>query len=211
MKSTIERRGRRIGYLMIGLALGVLAVRGIDRFALGPESGKLAFESGDQFALKDIVDSEQYTKSYVGTRFPVELVPPESAVIDSLFARPFALITVFSTVGCSVCLDDELDQVARLYKQRNHELSVFGVAHSNDPSVLVRFRRASKIPFPIVFDRENAVASYLHIKSLPVTFLVETGSMRILAANHPVRQRLEWSDSFYMIAQNYLMHSAPTQ
>ena len=57
--------------------------------------------------------------------------------------------------------------------------------------------RYSKIAFPVYPDMDDSIIKHLRIKSTPVTFLIDRETSLILAANHPINDRLEWSDLFF--------------
>lgn len=181
------------------IALVVLAASNIFWVVnTGSDKAAAAF-SDEYYVLKDIVDSEAFTQSFLGEVFPLELVTGDEDFC-LLIKERWVLVTLFSTIGCSTCLDNEMANVQRFYdrvKSEDLDVAIFGVAQAQNLETLIRFKRASKIAFPVYPDMDDTIIKHLRIKSTPVTFLIDRETGLILAANHPINDRLEWSDLFF--------------
>lgn len=160
---------------------------------------------------KDVVDMLEYVSELEGRKFPVELL--EKIEKNNLYSREsfekshVSIITLFSTLSCTVCLDDELRHIENLFKfvnKNNFPIKVFGIAHASKKQEIYRFKRSSKITFPIFFDVENELAEYFKLTHFPVTLLLDTRNHLIIEANHPVKENLAWSKLFYNFSKNYI-------
>lgn len=179
-------------------------------------SQQIASVDSRYFVLKDIIDSEEYASYLEGQIFPVRgleevaISEHNNTSLSDNFDCDFIILTLFSTLGCTVCLNSELRQVENLYqwvKINKLSASIFGIANASSRQSLLRFKRASGFTFPLFIDRQDKISQYFHLKKFPVTLLIDSRSKIILKANHPVKEKLEWSEQFYTYTKKLLKNN----
>lgn len=148
--------------------------------------------------FKDITDSAEYVSFLEGKVIPKTIVK-DIAKTDStneplleIYKSPVVMCTLLSTVGCTVCLDDEMRRIENFYqwvKSNNLPVAVCGIANSSSRETLTRFKRASGFTFPLFIDQNDTISKHFHLKAFPVTLLIDSRSMIILKATHPVKNR----------------------
>jgi hypothetical protein len=192
---------KTIYYIIIGFL--IITTLAIYRFSSQKTETKAGLNCS---ILKDIVDSEEYTAYMGGKVFPESLLT-EIAFSDEInknllteFSSSLVVCTLFSTLSCNICLDSEMKKVEDFNNyvyEHNLPISVIGIAHASNKNILLRFKRSSGFTFPLYLDDDNKINNHFKLKNFPMTLLIHTPTMAILAANHPVKDFLGWSDHFF--------------
>ena len=130
--------------------------------------------SGDE-AVK-----ERYPGGKVGDKILSWTLPKQSGgdlSSDSLRNKPF--IMTFWASWCGPC-KEELPALAELYGQLSGQgLQIIGVNVDRDRSAADAYLAANPLPFPVVYDTNNAVMDRFDTRGVPTTFWVQAdGTIR---------------------------------
>ncbi|WP_211371199.1 TlpA disulfide reductase family protein [Dechloromonas hortensis] len=119
---------------------------------------------------------------------PVQAAPeaPAFTTLDGKKIRPGELrgklvLVNFWATSCGVCLQEMPDLIATWRRYRSRGFEVIAVAMSYDEPEQIRAYMAKRsLPFPVVFDRDGALArEFEGVRATPTTFLIDRAGKRI--------------------------------
>ena len=119
---------------------------------------------------------------------PVQAAPeaPAFTTLDGKKIRPGELrgklvLVNFWATSCGVCLQEMPDLIAIWRRYRSRGFEVIAVAMSYDEPEQIRAYMAKRsLPFPVVFDRDGALArEFEGVRATPTTFLIDRAGKRI--------------------------------
>ena len=92
----------------------------------------------------------------------------------------FVLVNFWAT-SCGICLQEMPDLIATYRRYRSRGLEVIAVAMDYDEPAQIRAYLAKhSLPFPVVFDRDGALArEFEGVRGTPTTFLIDRSGKRI--------------------------------
>lgn len=87
----------------------------------------------------------------------------------------------FWATSCGICLQEMPDLIATYRRYRSRGLEVIAVAMDYDePEQIRAYMAKHRLPFPVVFDRDGALAKeYEGVRATPTTFLIDRSGKRI--------------------------------
>lgn len=87
----------------------------------------------------------------------------------------------FWATSCGVCLQEMPDLIATYRRYRSRGFEVIAVAMQYDePEQIRAYVAKHRLPFPVVFDRDGALArEYEDVRATPTTFLIDRSGKRI--------------------------------
>ncbi len=87
----------------------------------------------------------------------------------------------FWATSCGVCLQEMPDLIATYRRYRSRGLKVIAVAmYYDEPEQIRAYMAKHRMPFPVVFDRDGALAKeYEGVRATPTTFLIDRSGKRI--------------------------------
>ena len=119
---------------------------------------------------------------------PVQAAP-EAPVFTTLDGHKFRLedrrgklvLVTFWATSCSICLQEMPDLVATYRRYGSRGFEVIAVAMQYDDLAKIRTYTAKhRLPFPVVFDRDGALArEFEGVRVTPTTFLIDRSGKRI--------------------------------
>jgi len=161
--------------------------------------------------LKDEIDSLNYISSVEGKYVPQKSLDILNDFLkslplfdDSYSENSYIICSIFSTIGCSTCLEEEVKNINNIYsilKKESIKPNVIGLVYSDKKAEVIRFKRISNIHFPIFIDESKDLINYLKLKSFPVIILIDRRTGFIFKANYPVKGNVLWSKIF----SNYVL------
>lgn len=119
---------------------------------------------------------------------PVQAAPeaPAFTTLDGKKIRPGELrgklvLVNFWATSCGICLQEMPDLIATYRRYRSRGLEVIAVAMSYDePEQIRAYMAKHSLPFPVVFDRDGALArEFEGVRATPTTFLIDRSGKRI--------------------------------
>lgn len=119
---------------------------------------------------------------------PVQAAPeaPAFTTLDGKKIRPGELrgklvLVNFWATSCGVCLQEMPDLIATWRRYRSRGFEVIAVAMSYDEPEQIRAYMAKRsLPFPVVFDRDGALArEFEGVRATPTTLLIDRAGKRI--------------------------------
>jgi len=112
--------------------------------------------------------------------------PPAFTTLDGKKIGPGELrgklvLVNFWATSCGVCLQEMPDLIATWRRYRSRGLEVIAVAMSYDePEQIRAYMAKHSLPFPVVFDRDGALArEFEGVRATPTTFLIDRSGKRI--------------------------------
>lgn len=112
--------------------------------------------------------------------------PPTFITLDGKKIGPGELrgklvLVNFWATSCGICLQEMPDLIATYRRYRSRGLEVIAVAMSYDEPEQIRAYMAKHgLPFPVVFDRDGALArEFEGVRATPTTFLIDRSGKRI--------------------------------
>lgn len=87
----------------------------------------------------------------------------------------------FWATSCGICLQEMPDLIATYRRYRSRGLEVIAVAmYYDEPEQIRAYMAKHNLPFPVVFDRDGALArEFEGVRATPTTFLIDRSGKRI--------------------------------
>lgn len=87
----------------------------------------------------------------------------------------------FWATSCGICLQEMPDLIATWRRYRSRGLEVIAVAmYYDEPEQIRAYMAKHSLPFPVVFDRDGALArEFEGVRATPTTFLIDRSGQRI--------------------------------
>lgn len=129
--------------------------------------------------------ASEYAKKYEGRSFPiVEFFELSSnKPVTSNFQDKKSILILFSSHDCSPCLNQELEELQRLYGENTKAVSVIGICTEYQPDKIAIIKKVNRITFPLWYDKDANVSSFVSENKFPFLFLID--KQKIVKAYFP--------------------------
>ena len=88
----------------------------------------------------------------------------------------------FWTTWCPACRV-EMPSMEKLYKEfKNSDFVILAVDMQEDSDTVGKFKKKYQLSFPILLDKDGAVASYYAVNAIPVTYFIDRAGYLYAAA-----------------------------